>query len=84
MGHIVGAAAAIGIVLVFLLVSIIIAYTEGKDDGHRARGWGGGTSRYDNGFWIPWSYVYDYGYKYGLANERGNLKKKNLQRFEKN
>lgn len=81
MATIVGTFVVVGIALVVLLVVSLIAYDEGKSDGRRAKKWG--QSRYDNGYWMPWAYVYDLAYNYGRENEKADIKKKNQQRFNR-
>lgn len=77
-----------GVLLVLLIMAVfiyaclvvmmsIMAYHEGKDDATRYYG------SYDNSFWMPMAFAYDYGYNKWDGKKRVTIKSKNRKRFNR-
>lgn len=65
-------------IYLFVVVAMsIYAYTEGKDDATRYYG------SYDNTYWMPMAFTYEYGYSKWKDRERVTIKDKNKKRFNR-
>ncbi len=68
---------AISIYLIAIIIVSFMAYYAGKDDAGRYYG------RYDNIFWMPVAFVYEYAYNKWDGREKLTAKDKNKKRFNR-
>ena len=68
---------AISIYLIVILIGSLMAYYDGKDDADRYYG------RYDNNYWMPMAFAYEYAYSKWDGRKQLTAKDKNKKRFNR-
>lgn len=63
--------------LIVILLGSLIAYFEGKDDAGRYYG------SYDNNYWMPMAFAYEYAYNKWDGRKQVTAKDKNKKRFNR-